>query len=163
MSAQNILQTAQNSDFWTRNCKNYLFKPDFTDFDSLFLCFIVFLTNFHAQILLAGYFDCAIKIILESLDIRPFLFSGNLTVYIAFSESSFLFNTSFADFPNVLYFVQLSKLSHIHFSSHCLTFSNCPLTKFYFCLKLFFVNIFFQTTFFLDQQKIYNLFFNPKT
>ena len=35
---------------WILNCKNYLFYPDFTDFDSLFLCIMFFPAHFHVQI-----------------------------------------------------------------------------------------------------------------
>ena len=38
------------------------FNLTFTDFDALFLCFMAFPAHFHAQILLAGHFDCAMKI-----------------------------------------------------------------------------------------------------
>ena len=49
-------------DFWTQNCKNYLFLPDFTDFNAFFLCFLAFPAKFCAQFFLVEHFVCAMKI-----------------------------------------------------------------------------------------------------
>ena len=44
-----------------QNSKKKLFKPDLTDFNAFFLCFMAFLAHFHAQFFLAGHFFCSMK------------------------------------------------------------------------------------------------------
>ena len=51
------------SKCWLLNAKlYYLFEPDLTDFNALFLCFMAFPAGFHAPFFLAGHFTCAMKI-----------------------------------------------------------------------------------------------------
>ena len=48
--------------FELRKCKQYLFKPDFTDCEALFLCFMAIPAHFYVQFFLDGNFVCAMKI-----------------------------------------------------------------------------------------------------